>query len=696
MVGMSLPAATRPRLFPDDLDVVAYIGLRLRDEPDLPHPCFGDDVWDLSAVADIPAASRFPGVRVDWSGITQPVWRLCAKEVAIGLLQPLVGLEHRIPRARRSPLPVQDLRPHVNMWKAWFGWLNEHGVDRLADVTQAHCDAWLAGRPRSAVASEVTAIRRFDDYRLLVSHDSYREGFRPWAAKSAAAVGGGSRRGENRTPVIPDEVFGPVLAGALFLVQVAGPDVVAARAEWIGLQSRVPQPNVDANLASYLDGLRRDGRSLPELHQRHIEHQRARGVFDDEDPLRLVNLRLVERHISTYGGALRKGSRRAVVEQALADVGCGPGGGLNTVPAIVSDPPEPSRSRPWHPGFSPYDLDDLANLVMTACYVVVVALSGLRRSELAEMRRGCVHPEQLADGRFRYRIEARMIKGRSFGGEVQHWTVIEEVAQAFALVERLVEDDLPFARIQPSVRYPTLIRWINGEGARSFLTPVPTEWRFADRQFRRTLARLLGFRPHGVLAGKVHLKHVSVATSEGYYGKPGSSAAAFLAEVERERVRARMETTTRLYGEWVAGAPLAGPGRAELAALFTSVRQELAGSHVSVVATDHRIEELLRRRAATLHVGPLNHCWFVDPTRARCLQAAGQATATAPLIGMCEPTHCANATIHPEHSAVWLDTRRHLDRLLANPRVPAQERARLTPERSRVDRVVRATAGDVT
>ena len=115
---------------------------------------------------------------------------------------------------------------------------------------------------------------------------------------------------------------------------------------------------------------------------------------------------------------------------------------------------------------------------MTACYVVVVALSGLRRSELAEMRRGRVHPEQLADGRVRYRIEARMIKGRSFGGEVQRWTVIEEVAQAFALVERLVEDDLPFARIQPSVRYPTLIRWINGEGARSFLTPVPTEWRY--------------------------------------------------------------------------------------------------------------------------------------------------------------------------------------------------------------------------
>jgi hypothetical protein len=104
------------------------------------------------------------------------------------------------------------------------------------------------------------------------------------------------------------------------------------------------------------------------------------------------------------------------------------------------------------------------------------------------------------------------------------------------------------------------------------------------------------------------------------------------------------------------------------------------------------LEDLLRRRAATLHVGPLNYCWFVDPSRARCLQQAGRNDATAPLIGMCEPTRCANATIHPEHRPVWLDTSRHLDRLMSSPAVPKHEKERLGPELGRVQAVV-DTAG---
>ncbi|MGH2688114.1 MAG: hypothetical protein ACRDKW_04825, partial [Actinomycetota bacterium] len=193
-----------------------------------------------------------------------------------------------------------------------------------------------------------------------------------------------------------------------------------------------------------------------------------------------------------------------------------------------------------------------------------------------------------------------------------------------------------------------------------------------------------------VLAGKIHLKHVSVATSEGYYGRVGSSAAAFLADVERERARARMETTRRLFAEWQDGKPVAGPGRTELAALFTKVQADMEGFTGTVVESERRLEDLLRRRAATLHVGPLNNCWFIDPSRARCLRQAGRTDATAPLIGMCEPTRCPNATIQAEHVPVWIDTERQLDRLLQSPRVPKHEKERLQLERARVHGVVAA------
>lgn len=696
-MSLSVPQE-RPRLFSDDLDVLAFSGQRLLDGPAPARPRFGDDVWDFAALAAIPAYRRIPAAtRVDFGLIAAPHWRRCAKEVAIALLQPTVGLEQRLPRARRSPVPPQDLVRHLTMWRGWFAWLAAHDVQRLAEVTQAHCDAWLAGRrvevQRSAAQADVIAVRRFADYGPILSADAYRDGFRPWGDATASQVVGTHPHQENRTPVIPDEIFGPLLAGALFLVRVAGPDVLAAQAEWDRLQRRRSNAAaMDANLRRYLARLRREGRRLPGLHQRHLDHQRGRDVLDEADPLHRVNLKLIEAHVGAYPGSLRRRGRRQLVERALAELGCGDGG-LLTVPASVADPAEPEAARPWHPGFSPFDLEDMASLVVTAGYLVVAALSGLRHSELAEMRRGCVRPEQLTGGKVRWRIETRLIKGRPFGGELERWTVIEEVVQAFAMVEQLVDRDMPFARRTSSARYPRLVRWVNTEGRRAFLTPIPDGWRLSDRQFRRTLARLLGFRPHGVLAGKVHLKHVSVATSEGYYGRPGSSAAAFLADVERERARARVENTTRLYQEWAAGSPMTGPGRAELAGLFASVRQDLAAQSGVVVASERRVEDLLRRRAETLHVGPLNHCWFVDPSRARCLQVAGRTDAVAPLIALCEPTSCVNSTIHPEHVPIWLDTRRGIDRLLADGRVPAQEKQRLEPERARVQRVIDTAGG---
>ena len=217
------------------------------------------------------------------------------------------------------------------------------------------------------------------------------------------------------------------------------------------------------------------------------------------------------------------------------------------------------------------------------------------------------------------------------------------------------------------------------------------------RQFRRSLARLLGFRPHGVLAGKVHLKHVSVATSEGYFGRPGSSAASFLAEVEAERARPRAETTRRLYVAWQAGETVGGPGRAELEALFAAGRRRGRGAHRGGVrappdpgpgpAGSHAArgspQPLLVRRSLA----------------GRCLQGIQAARSEPgddqtdddappqPRLGICELTRCANATIHPEHVVFWPGAARDLDRLLATDRLPPHERERLRQERRRLGRV---------
>lgn len=59
---------------------------------------------------------------------------------------------------------------------------------------------------------------------------------------------------------------------------------------------------------------------------------------------------------------------------------------------------------------------------------------------------------------------------------------------------------------------------------------------------RYRLAVELAYRPGGILATKIHLKHVAVATTERYASRPGGAQAELLAEVnqhESERNRLR-------------------------------------------------------------------------------------------------------------------------------------------------------------
>jgi hypothetical protein len=65
--------------------------------------------------------------------------------------------------------------------------------------------------------------------------------------------------------------------------------------------------------------------------------------------------------------------------------------------------------------------------------------------------------------------------------------------------------------------------WVNGPaGQRLGLAPVP-DTPVSLRALRRTLAIELAYRPGGMLAARWHLKHIAVATTEGYVSKPGGA-----------------------------------------------------------------------------------------------------------------------------------------------------------------------------
>ncbi len=165
----------------------------------------------------------------------------------------------------------------------------------------------------------------------------------------------------------------------------------------------------------------------------------------------------------------------------------------------------------------------------------------------------------------------------------------------------------------------------------------------------------LAYRPGGVLATKIHLKHVSVATTEGYAARPGGAQAELLAEVNKHEAEHKLAVVLQEYRNYQAGILPAGPGAAGLTEFFAHIDGARASGAdgPKVQHSDRDILNLLSKRARTLHLGAANYCWFADPSRALCLKLAGTPDATAPLAGMCDSARCPQATHHAVHRDAW-------------------------------------------
>jgi hypothetical protein len=254
--------------------------------------------------------------------------------------------------------------------------------------------------------------------------------------------------------------------------------------------------------------------------------------------------------------------------------------------------------------------DDLAMIVFNACLFVAAAVSGMRSSELMELTaRSCLPPRQSGQGLFRYSLASKRIKGEPLGGAADEWVVIEPAYRAVELATRLSGAKTALAGMGPgtsvfgryafTTRFNTFRRWVNSAaGTRLGLSPIPEE-QVTARMVRRTLALELARRPHGLLAAKVHLKHISIATTEGYAARPGGSQARFNAEREAEERKQNEKRAIAAYRDFQDGVLPAGPGARSLIAAFHYVDAELAGLEArqpTVVATDRHIELLLQKR----------------------------------------------------------------------------------------------------
>ena len=692
-------------------DVCSAAGFRLR--PGGRAAMFDDDVWRFGDVEGLSVQmSRPAGTRLDFTAISDPRWRLAAKEYLFARLAPGHPGVAVLPRAFRVPLTLPSCLRRLAETARWMNWLSAQRVPSLGDVTQDHCDRYLAGRrlrrdaagtvigtlEESVARVAAAVIIELASYGELLSADRYRDGFTPWNGRSSSQVAGMRAPAENKTPAVSQDILQPLLAAALYMTSTIAPHLVTLppqvrqrRLEDARLSDAAPDPGL---IKEALRRHARDGEPLEAVRDA-TARARLRQGWSPDDPLLSVSLTALAR-----GAGARRirpaalAAIRPVIEQAVAAVGVAKPWGRQAghVP-LAGD----AGTTPWTLPLDERGIRDLTGYAHTACLLLTAALTGMRESELMELRHGCRSTSRHGDGMTRCRLKSKLVKGQPLGGTSEEWVVIETVYDAAGMAEQLsrligITADLVFGRFNFEIRYPWFRNWADSPaGQRLGLAPIP-DGPVNLRMLRRTLARELAYRPGGLLAAKFALKHVSVATTEGHAARPGGAQGKLLAEIAEDEADRNLQIVLAEYRSYQDGIMPAGPGARELTAFFAGIDKDLGGHETAaprVVASDQHVLNLLSKRAQVLHLATANYCWFTDPSRALCLKMAGTPAATEPLAGMRDSARCPQATHHPCHRPVWADTVTSTTAFIGSlGRTRTAERARLQAELDRAQRVL--------
>ncbi|MDN5757063.1 MAG: hypothetical protein L0H59_00810 [Tomitella sp.] len=547
--------------------------------------------------------------------------------------------------------------------------LRNVGAIRLSDVRQSDLDAALRtwrDKPSTAV-TKVTLLKHLEAHGPFLSGD--RLNILPWNGRSAYGVTGVRRvRGENATPRIPEEILAPLLRAAMFYVETASNDILAAQREIASLDAARKGANLGQGQARervmrFIAERRRSGRSIPA-----VPYGTAHAVPDANI---VGGVPQAPNHtlIALLAGCGKASHLCGLMREAGDELGYEEGG-LDTTMS-----PWPDSGMAWRSRLSPFTVKNETSFLRTACWIVITYLSGMRDAEVRELAPDCAFTERGADGRARYKIRGKVYKGagRKLSGEQADWVVLKIVHEAIDVLRTVNNDpeylfgydgggrngqvllsNMPrrlrafrnhvnelFSTLDRPYIPPPTAAVEDGDEYQDDSTVLP--WAFDTRQFRRTLAWHIAHQPFGVVAGARQYKHAAVTVFEGY---AGTSASGFADEVAAEQAAARLDYVEDLYHDWNEGGKSAGGAAARIDAEFDRIRNEL-GDLPGVVASPDRLRSMLQHLTRTLHPGILNDCFYHAET-AVCRQRAKPLGRPVPMLDMC--LRCPNSRRSAVHA----------------------------------------------
>lgn len=529
-------------------------------------PQYGDSSWSLSPLAHGPGTSK---PTIHWDTVPA-VFREEVRYLSWLLINtslPASFLIGKHPRWRTTVSP-RLVYPTVTKWRALCHWLQAKGKSSLRDCTETDLRAYalyLAGEralSRGQVQKEFAALTRL---WALDSSAPLPLGIcePPWLSEGADDfLPTGSSAGENSTEPITPETMGPLLIWAMRVVDDFADDILAAvqRKKDIiaGSKQNPATPEGQAALETYLGRLITDGSPLPSMVAGNKSGLAATFIAH------VTGAAIRQVHYQVISGPWR--------ERLMSADGPAP---------IWTELSGTVDGRPWTDVIDYSQAETLKTHLLTAAYIVVAYLTGMRPREIQGLRRGCC-PEPESD---RHLIYGHVYKS-AVNDEGNHvpqgiprdvpWVAIEPVVRAIRTAERINPDGYLFGNLPPTTmkgRIQKFMVWAS-KLARSLERPheIVPEDKYGPvgvSRFRRTLAWHIARQPGGMVALAVQYGHMRTAMSAGYASRSRNGMHDLL---DLETALATADTLTALNedlgkraGHFRPGSAQGHHGRAECA-----------------------------------------------------------------------------------------------------------------------------------
>jgi flavin reductase (DIM6/NTAB) family NADH-FMN oxidoreductase RutF len=651
-------------------------------------PRFGDNVWDVRPFVPRTAATT----RVDFTILADPDHVRTAKEYLYSRIRRGIPTNKLAGAAR--PMKITGLANEFQEIRIILRDLTTVGAPRLADVTREHLEAVLARWRRcpDTAAGLVGVVKHIAAHGQFLTD---RMSIAAWPGRGANLVAGRCPSPENTTPRIPEQVTAPLVKAAVFYLETAVGDLLAAQAEIAALEAAVAGVHLEPGRArdrvsAFIEARREAGRGIP-ARPRLASGHRPAPIIDGI--VQAPNGALIGLLAGIPGGTWY---HRDLLAAAGDQLGYEQGG-LDTQMSAW-----PETRRPWRPRLDPVSLSIELSHTRTAAWIVIAYLSGMRDAEVRELSRDCAFTEPAAHGRVRYKLRGRVFKDRALTGDEAEWVVLDVVHRAVNALLRINNDpthlfgrshgnqfELLSSMRERLAQFRAHCNNLFSTSDTSYIPdvgdgPSAEPWTLTTTQFRRTLAWHIAHQPFGVVAGARQYQHAAVAVFEGY---AGTSASGFGAEVAAEEAVARLDYVQDLYRDWVAGAPSGGGAAANVNAEFERIRAEL-DDLPGTVADPARLRAMLDHLAVTLHPGVLGDCFF-RPDTALCAKRAKPAGKPLPMLNNC--LSCPNArrtATHLPRLQQARDQARHALEQVGTRPLPPLQHAALTGHIDQLDQLV--------